>query len=555
MKNVVKVLQTTGKVNKEDLDRILADYPNRDSDGAWKAFVSAGYVTEIEIFEALAKVMNFEFIDARNIHIDGDAISSIPSSVVREERLVPLVLLEGRLLIGTDDPSNLDAIDTLAATYDYEVEICVITQSSIASILNQYFRQDAEIDDLTSQLEGVSEAVEEDSAENLASDDDGSPIVRFVNLLIGQAIRDRASDIHVEPTEFNLEVYYRIDGVRHLMQKAEKGIIRGVVSRLKVMAEIDIAERRVPQDGRLSVVQGTRRYDIRMTTLPTVWGEKIVMRILDSSSEARSVSSIQMSARNEEIFLKSLKKPHGMILVTGPTGSGKSTSLYISLEEVADPKISVVTVEDPVEKKIKGVSQMQVNNRAGMTFSRALRSILRADPDIVLIGEIRDGETAKIAIDASMTGHLVLSTLHTNGAPEAPSRMIEMGIEPYLVGSSVSCVVAQRLARRLCTDCKEEFEPEEEVLLKANYPYGGESKFYKPVGCPSCSGIGYRGRIALTEVLEMTEEIERLIISGASARVMRRHAEEAGMISLQMDGFDKVRMGDTTIEEVFRVTA
>jgi len=305
----------------------------------------------------------------------------------------------------------------------------------------------------------------------------------------------------------------------------------------------------------MTVNSAGRKVDIRMTTLPTVHGEKIVMRILDSSSMVGDIRALEMTPRNEKIFRSSITKPHGLVLITGPTGSGKSSSLYAVLDEVTDPTMSVVTVENPIERKMQGVSQIQVNNKAGMSFAVALRSILRADPDIVLIGEIRDEETAKIAIDASMTGHLVLATLHTNGAPEAAARLIEMGVEPYLVGSSVSCVVAQRLARRLCEDCKLPAEMDDATLSGVNFPEELKGQtFYNPMGCSNCSGTGFKGRIALTEAMAMDDEIERLILAGESARVIRKNAEERGLSSLRQDGFIKVSRGITTIAEVLRVT-
>lgn len=553
MKNIRQVLELTGKLTKAEIDETISRHG--ETDAAWRPLVLTGRITETQLFRALARSVNLEFVDGKTVPIDEALIARMPAQLCREARIIPIDSSGEMLFVGTDDPTNLLAFDELQAATNFVVAPSVMTPESVGILLNRYFRQDAEISQLSEELQSVSEA-DETLMEDLDADDDAdSPIVRFVNLVIMQAIRDRASDVHVEPTQDNLVVRYRIDGVLKVMQQADAGIKRGVISRLKVMSDIDIAEKRKPQDGRITVNSSGRKIDIRVVTIPTIWGEKIVMRILDSSSMVNDISSLEMTDNNEQVFRKSITKPHGLVLITGPTGSGKSSSLYAVLDEVTDPSMSVVTVENPIEKKMQGVSQIQVNNKAGMTFAVALRAILRADPDIVLIGEIRDEETAKIAIDASMTGHLVLATLHTNGAPEAASRLIEMGVEPYLVGSSVSCVVAQRLARRLCEDCKLPMERDELALDGVNYPQEHRSKpVFRPVGCSSCSDTGFRGRIALTEVMDMDDEIERLILAGDSSRNIRKSAEERGLKSLRDDGFEKVARGITTIAEVLRVT-
>ncbi|GMA33821.1 hypothetical protein GCM10025876_39220 [Demequina litorisediminis] len=382
--------------------------------------------------------------------------------------------------------------------------------------------------------------------------EDDAPIVRFVNLLITQAIQDRASDIHIEPAERDVRVRYRIDGVLHEMQNAPKAIQGGVISRIKIMADIDIAERRKPQDGRLSVTHNGKKVDLRVATLPTVWGEKVVMRILDNSTATLELEDLGIREKNYAAYSVNFRKPYGMILVTGPTGSGKSTTLYATLNQISRPEINVITVEDPVEYRIPGINQVQVNPKAGLTFAAALRSILRADPDVVLLGEVRDGETAQIAIEAALTGHLVLSTLHTNDAPSALTRLIEMDIEPFLVGSAVDCVVAQRLARRLCSHCAVEYVVEDEAEIPANVGFVSGSPLptvLRPAGCQRCSGTGYRGRVALHEVMSVNEEIERLAVARASAAEIARAAQDNGMETLLMDGWAKVLDGTTSIEE------
>lgn len=916
MRRIEDILLATGKVPVMGINSVRAKIGDNDND-LLEHFMSAGIVTESDVYKGLAKISGLGYISLRGREIPADVLSLLPSSFCRAEKIIPIQLDGENLFIATPNPDNFRAIDEISASSLYSVITVVTSPSELQEALDLYFRSDDEIGKLSEEIEQVTGEAEEE-VDDLGDTDTESPVVRFVNLLIAQAIQDRASDIHVEPGERELIVRYRIDGVMHKMQKADKGIQNGVVSRLKIMSDIDIGERRKPQDGRMSVRHNGKPIDIRVVTLPTSWGEKVVMRILDHSNERRSISSIGMSETNERIFKKHISKPHGMILVTGPTGSGKalpldtkiptpagfttmgeivpgdqifggngkvysvtstseiindaemyeivfsdgqkviadadhqwlvstdsgrssksrtknqaveeyvdshktltklaylsleftpefgfrtadeilslvqkegidyyssplsitqslhmvdvygqqgerktdssnvivmeypieealmglarrirqqhtvvqysntpvfrattremlenglfagnnttgnyaipvnkavelpekeltidpyifgtqlkdasripldylrssvvqrldllqgivdrrknsftekdievvfdesesaliedtlqlirslgikvcvngrkivfnsdfkkvdssnqwnyvvdikpldsapakcisvnspdftyligegfittsnSTTIYTALDEVSNETVNVVTVEDPVEKKIQGISQMQINNKAGMTFSNALRSILRADPDIVFLGEIRDEETAKIAVDASMTGHLVLSTLHTNGAPEAAARLSEMGVEPYLVASSVTCVVAQRLARRLCNDCKVPMESDPEVLRKTGFPYV-DAQLYKPVGCSLCANTGYKGRVALTEVLEIDERIEAEIIGQKTATEIRKKAEkDTDFVSLKVDGWEKVAKGITTIEEILRVAA
>lgn len=555
MRNVEKVLTGTGKLSPAEIEAAMIEH-NRDSELVWRSFVNSRKVTEMEVFQALAKISALEFADIRNIQIETEVLSTLSSSFCRREKLIPIAVKGDFLLVAMDDPSNFKAIDEIAVSTTHKVVIKVVTASALQDVINRFYRSDGEIEKLSEELEQVAsgaivEAVEEDE---ITSDE--SPVVRFVNLLISQAIRDRASDIHVEPGSHELRVRYRIDGVLHEVQRADKAIQNGVISRLKIMSDIDIAEKRKPQDGRISIKHGGRTIDIRVVTIPIAWGEKIVMRILDHTAGKRTISSIGMSHENEEIFKRAIAKPHGLILVTGPTGSGKSTTLYVVLDVVADSSVNVMTVEDPIEKRLDGVNQTQINERAGVTFSSVLPAILRSDPDIVLLGEIRDEETAKIAVKASMTGHLVLSTLHTNGAPEAAARLVEMGVEPYLVGSSVSCVIAQRLARRLCEDCKIQVSITNYDFTALEFPIRTGDVLYGPreKGCSSCSETGFRGRVALTEVMEVNEEIEALVNSSQTARAIRNAAEKNGLVPLRQDGWAKVRQGITTVEEILRVT-
>jgi type IV pilus assembly protein PilB len=379
-----------------------------------------------------------------------------------------------------------------------------------------------------------------------------------VNLTISQAVSDRASDIHVEPTEHDLRIRYRVDGVLHEVMHAPKAIQAGVISRLKVMADINIAERRVPQDGRISVKINGKSVDLRVATLPTVYGEKVVMRILDKTQALLTLDDSGFLPDVLARYEASYRKPYGTIMVTGPTGSGKSTTLYATLNLVNSPDRNIITVEDPVEYRLPGINQIQINSKAGLSFAAALRSILRADPDIVLVGEIRDKETATIAIEAALTGHLVLTTLHTNDAASTPLRLVEMGVEPFLVTSALDCVLAQRLARRLCPKCAEPYQPSESELVEAGWPMDSTPDWptlHRAVGCSYCGRTGYKGRFALHEVLSVTEEIERLIIERKSTEDVKKVAVMQGMVPLRGDGFRKVAAGMTSLEEVFRVVA
>ncbi|OIQ83582.1 type II secretion system protein E [mine drainage metagenome] len=515
-------------------------------------------LSELEYAKALATMAGIPFVELIDYSIDRAAVSLVPSAICRRHVVLPIGINNGRLVLAMADPGNVVAIDDVRTAARMLVEPVGVERSDLLAALDRLLRADGELSDLTTALVETHAPAETADFGITESPVDDAPIVRFVNLLVSQAIQDHASDIHIEPAEHDLRVRYRIDGVLHEMQPAPKSIQSGVISRLKIMSDIDIAERRKPQDGRMSVRHGGRKIDLRVATLPTVWGEKIVMRILDNPNSSLDVRDLALLDRNFEAYETSYSKPYGMILVTGPTGSGKSTTLYTTLGAVARPEINVITVEDPVEYRMEGINQIQVNPKAGLTFASALRSILRSDPDVVLIGEIRDHETAQIAIEASLTGHLVLSTLHTNDAPSAITRLTEMGIEPFLVGSALDCVVAQRLTRRLCKHCKLPVEHTPEYLANLRFAFDPNQPpptIFQPVGCTSCSNTGYRGRIAVHEVMTVTEEIERLAVARASSAEIGRVAREQGMITLREDGWAKVKMGLTSVEEILRVVA
>ncbi|WP_127818315.1 GspE/PulE family protein [Microbacterium sp. CPCC 204701] len=554
MKGLAETLVQNGVVDADDMSAIVA----RTGEGPAlrHELVTTQLATEAQIAEAVAERSRRPYIDLSSASLDPEVVALVPAAMCRRYQLIPISRGRRQLIVGMLDPGDLIAIDDVATATDLNIVPVVVAADALATVFSRLLRSDEELSDLSEQI-GESAATDAGpaSTETLQDQVDDAPIVRFVNLLITQAISDRASDIHIEPGERHLAVRYRIDGVLHEMQRADRAIQDGVISRLKIMANVDIAERRRPQDGRLSVRHEDRQVDLRVATLPTVWGEKIVMRILDNSGTALEMSQLQFSAINEKRFQQAITRPHGMVLVTGPTGSGKSTTLYTALRTVASPQVNVITVEDPVEYRIEGISQVQVNQRAGLTFQAALRSILRSDPDIVLVGEIRDTETARISIEAALTGHLVLSTLHTNDAPSALTRLVEIGCEPFLVGTALSAVVAQRLARRLCMNCRAPHVEDVDALRSVGFPHDPADlpQLYRAVGCSACSGTGYRGRVALHEVMTLTEGLEQLTVSRATGTEMRQLALEEGMVALRDDGFSKVAQGITTVDEIMRV--
>jgi type IV pilus assembly protein PilB len=499
-----------------------------------------------------------EVVDLGEQRLDPAIVGLLPDYIARRCRAIPIRRNGSRLVVGMANPGDLAAVDDLRAVLREPFTRVRVSEQQLTDVLAQATRLEEEVlsvaqivaDDATEQqadLAGLRSILEE------------APIVKLVNLVILQAVQERASDIHVEPGEHDLRIRFRIDGVLHERMRQPRSIAAGVVSRLKVMAEIDIAERRLPQDGRMTVSVEGHAVDLRVSTLPTVQGEKVVMRILDRASGILPLASLGFLPQQLHRFEMAYRRPYGAILVTGPTGSGKSTTLYATLNLLNDISRNIVTVEDPVEYRMPSISQVQVNPKAGLTFANALRSILRQDPDILLVGEIRDHETGVLAIEAALTGHLVLSTLHTNDAPSSPLRLVEMGIEPFLVTSALDCVVAQRLARRLCDRCKVPHQPDTDALLASGWDVSRLADeppmLYRAVGCSACGQTGYRGRLAIHEVLLVTEDIERLIIARAPSEDLKHVAVSQGMVTLRQDGLAKVEAGHTTLEEVSRVVA
>jgi len=552
-KTLPEILLEDGVISKEQLDQARTEH-ERGGKSIGRALLDLGFVSEAKLVAALAKQIGLPFVDLSEMQVDPTAAASIQPQVAKRYLALPIGYEDEALVVAMSDPGNVFAIDDIRTLTGREIRPVVATRTDIATAIDRIARMDTEVEDVAAAA--AAEENQDEALAKLAEAVEDAPIVKFINLLITQAVADRASDIHIEPQERDVRIRYRIDGVLHEVMRSPKSIQNGALSRLKIMADMDIAERRVPQDGRVGLVVGGKAIDLRVATMPTVYGEKAVIRILDKSNAMLNLTDLGFSDQNMERYETSFARPYGMILVTGPTGSGKSTTLYATLNILNNEDKNIITVEDPVEYRLAGVNQMQINPKAGLTFASALRSILRSDPDIVLVGEIRDRETAKIAIEAALTGHLVLSTLHTNDAPSALTRLVEMEIEPFLVASAVDCVLAQRLVRKLCDKCKEYYQPTPESLKEARIPLladGTAPRLYRAVGCNRCGNTGYRGRMAVHEILLKSEEIERMIVERRSSEEMSRVSQEQGMLTLRQDGILKVLNGDTSVEEIFRV--
>ncbi len=550
-KQLGQILIEQGLITAAQLEQALEEH-RKTPKSLGRVLIDLGLIKEADLVRALAEQVGLEFVDLADYHIDPSSTMLLPDALARRYRAIPIGERDGKLLVAMSDPANVYALDDIRTITNRDVQPVVATAADVEQAIQKFAGMDGQVEALASQ---ASEQLEGDD-EQLEAALEEAPIVKLVQAIMTQSVGDRASDVHIEPTERDVRVRFRVDGVLHDVMHSPKNIQGGLISRLKVMADLNIAEKRVPQDGRISMRVGGRTLDLRVATLPTVYGEKIVIRVLDKSQALLRLEDLGFSDDAYKRFSASFSKPYGAILVTGPTGSGKSTTMYATLNILNQEDRNIITVEDPVEYRLDGVNQMQVNPKAGLTFASALRSILRADPDIVLIGEIRDKETATIAIEAALTGHLVLSSLHTNDAASAISRLVEMEVETFLVASAIDCVVAQRLFRMLCERCKEAYKPEHAELVAAGYPewlIPEIDTLFHPAGCSACSNTGYRGRAGLYEVMPMTEEIQRLTVDRASADEIRKTGIEQGMMTLRDDGLEKARMGRTSIGEIARV--
>ncbi len=549
-KRLGEMLVDAGKITPEQLDKALLIH-KRSGDRLGKVLVQQGLITEMGLLRVLNQKLGIPLVDLSSMMPEKDAVKLVPMSLAERHGVIPVRKNGNKLLVAMTDPTNFFAIDDLRMVTQCEIEPALAAEADIQQAIDQFYGVSDLVEKSVSQLQKDEFTF---AAEIETSED--APVINIVNSLISQAVKTGASDIHMEPQEKGLRIRFRIDGVLREMTAFPKHTQNAIISRVKIVSNMDIAEKRVPQDGRVQVQESGRAIDIRVSSLPTIYGEKIVLRILDQKTTVLDVESLGFTSANLNKFRRMYKNTYGMILITGPTGSGKTTTLYSTLTELNSQTQNIITIEDPVEYRLQGINQVQVNNKAGMTFANGLRSVLRQDPNIIMVGEIRDRETAEIAIRAALTGHLVLSTLHTNDAAGAITRLIDMGIEPFLVASSVLGCVAQRLVRQVCPECREPYIPfpgsPESMLLPKNST--AAAVLYKGNGCMHCGNSGYRGRLAVHEVMPMTPAIRDLVVQRASSGEVAKTAVAEGMKTIQQDGLSKVLEGKTTLLEMLRVT-
>ncbi|MBK6732800.1 MAG: type IV-A pilus assembly ATPase PilB [bacterium] len=526
----------------------------KDGGSLGQALVRAGAIDESAYIVFIGKHYNLPVVDLQKADIATECLDLIPADVAAKFQVLPIARRGRVLTVAMANPSNIFAIDDIKFITGLDVQPAVAGEMAIKKAIDKYY---ATTDSLASIMEGMEDDIEivADSDDDDISGQEGqhAPVVKLVNTLLAEAVKMGASDIHIEPYEKNLRVRYRVDGVLQEVMEPPVKLRNAIISRLKIMADLDIAERRIPQDGRIKLKVLTKKIDLRVSTLPCIFGEKVVMRILDKGNLNLDLADFGMERKAIDDIYKAISQPFGMVLVTGPTGSGKTTTLYSCLSKLNRPETNIMTAEDPVEYNIEGINQVQVRDEVGLTFASALKAFLRQDPNIIMVGEIRDLETGGIATKAALTGHLVLSTLHTNDAPSTINRMIDMGIEPFLVASSTLLIAAQRLVRRICKNCKEELRLSEEALTDVGLP--PDTPVFHGRGCDHCSGTGYAGRQGLYEIMPITSELRELILDRASTTELRRMAVSQGMLTLRQDGLIKVRKGVTTIEEILRETA
>ncbi len=555
-----QILVETTSLSEEALQNAL-DTQNQRGGRIGEILINQKLVTDKEVYQALSRQLDIPFwTEIEEEHIDLDILRTVPINFAKKHILIPLKK-EGEVIqVASSDPLNLSPFDDLQLLLKHPVQPVIARSSTIIFAINHAY--DLISDTAEKMVEGLDEedldfiGTELEEPKDLLDTEDEAPIIRLVNSILYQSVKQRASDIHIESFEKELVVRFRIDGVLYDMLRPPKRFQSSTISRVKIMAGMNIAEKRLPQDGRIRIKMAGKDIDIRVSVIPTAHGERIVMRLLDRSQVILQLNEIGIVGDKLDTIRKLINMPHGILLETGPTGSGKTTTLYAALSEINTPDKNIITVEDPIEYQLKGIGQIQVNSKIDLTFARGLRAILRQDPDVIMVGEIRDMETADIAIQASLTGHLVLSTLHTNDAPTAITRLVDMGIEPFLVSSSLIGVVAQRLIRVLCPECKEPFQPTVEELGELQIDPGQlkNGRIFRPKGCSKCAETGYQGRIGIYELLMVDEAIQSLILKGSDANVIRRTAIKKGMTTLRADGAHKVLNGLTSIQEVARVT-
>jgi type IV pilus assembly protein PilB len=548
VRRIGEVIVTLGYAEQQVVEAAVEMARDR-GEPTGKVLLDTGVLTAEQLAHAVAERFGLEYVDLSIFKPDLGAANLVSPAAARRYQALPVAYIDERtILLAMADPTNILAVDDIAMMTGLEVHRAVTSREDIEGLLGQLNRIDDAIQDAADELPDAIEVTD------LRESADDAPVIKLVHSIIADAVQRGASDIHFDPTDRETRVRFRVDGVVSDSTTVPRRMVAGVVSRIKIMADLDISESRRPQDGRMGLKVDGRNVDLRVLTMPTVNGESVVMRILDKESVVMDLDALGMQEGERERFEKAIRRSYGAVLVTGPTGSGKTTTLYAALKSVNTPDKTLITIEDPVEYQLDGVKQVQVNAKVNLTFATGLRSMLRADPNIIMVGEIRDRDTAHIAVEAALTGHLVLSTLHTNDAPTAITRLVEMGIEPFLVASSIECVVAQRLARTLCSACRVETKITKATLAEHGFDVSAGIDAYEAVGCRRCGGTGYKGRTGLYETMQITDEIRSLVLQRASAAEVSEVAVQQGMRRLRDDGLDKVKQGATTIEEVVRVT-
>ena len=549
---ITDVIVDLGYLSAERVDQVVAEARSAGRSPE-TLMLEQGLLTADQLSRAVAERYGLDHLDLDGYHVDMGAANLVSAQTARRFRAVPVGYVDAEtLLLAMADPANVLAVDDVQMMTGLNCRVAVAAGVDIESLISRLNSLESAVSEAISEEE-EEEALSQAEVTELRESADDAPVIKLVYSILGQAVNEGASDVHFEPEERDMRVRFRVDGVLSEVARVPKRMVAGVVSRVKIMSELDIAEKRIPQDGRVGVNVEGRKIDLRVVTVPTQRGEGATVRILDKSQSLRTLDELGMEPDARSRFEDAFNQAYGAVLVTGPTGSGKSTTLYSALTELNDVSKNIITIEDPVEYRLNGVNQMGVNRKAGLTFATGLRSMLRADPDIIMVGEIRDAETARIAIEAALTGHMVLTTLHTNDAPGAIARLSKMGIEAFLTASAVDCVVAQRLARTLCKDCKRRTVLERRALEVAGFRVGADVEAWEPVGCSRCNGTGYRGRLGLYSVMKMSENLKELTVGGAPQAEITRVAREEGMRTLREDGLIKVRQGVTSIEEVARV--
>lgn len=561
---VLQLLIDKGILDAKDVKAARQSVENQMSSGDLDAatleyLIKNQLVTEEAVTEVLADEFNITLARLEDVRVPKAALEALPFEIAKRYNAFPLEVDDNEMILATADPLNMDAIDSISHVINRSIVVQVASLSAIKKAIEENYRDNPtdEVDSIFSDLEfeNVSDADTSSKKKEDIQEEDG-PVIRYVQMMIGDALKRRASDIHMEPLEKRFRVRYRIDGVLHEVENPPKRLQATIISRIKLMAEVSIAEKRIPLDGRINIQVGPKSIDLRVSTLPTVFGESIVMRILDKEGLNLGLPQLGFFSDDQALFEKVISMPDGVFLVTGPTGSGKSTTLYSALNTINDVDRKIITVEDPVEYELMGVNQVQVNRSVGMSFAAALRSMLRQAPNIVMVGEIRDMETAEISINAALTGHMVFSTLHTNDAPSAVSRLVDIGVKPFLVAAALRAALAQRLVRRICSKCARPHSPDEKLLnsLGIRPDQIGDANFMKGEGCMNCSTSGFRGRVGIFEIFSMNEELQQMIYEDVSLVALRKKSKEIGMRTMREDGIRKVLAGITTVQEVLNVT-